>query len=71
MLFECPEMSAYRTTCNIGPFIVAHRQVQPTISAVKLCFLYLNDTRNSSIKTKALSLFHMKRGWHLKMGIQL
>ena len=64
-------MSDYRSTCDIGPFISAFRNVYPHISAVKLLSLYLNDSRPHDMKTKSLSLFHMKRGWHLKMGIQM
>ena len=63
-------MSYYRNTCELGAFVTAFRTVSPHISAVKLFSLYLNDSRPNEMKNKALSLFHMKQGWFVKMGIQ-
>ena len=71
MIIDCEQMSYYRDTCDIGPFITAHRSISPTLSSIKLLAMYLNDRRPDEMKSKSLSLYHMKLGWHQKLGIQL
>ena len=65
-------MEVYRQTCELGAFLQVHKTMQPSISALKLAALYLKDnnsSNSSSIKGKALTLYHMKRGWHHLMNI--
>jgi hypothetical protein len=69
MLIDCTSMEYYRQSCEIGPFINAYKQMQPSMSSVKLMSLYLSDLPDTNIKNKALSLYHMKQGWHYLMGI--
>lgn len=64
-------MQYYRQSCELGAFIEAYKNVQPTISAVKLTAFFLSDTFTHEIKNRAMALFHMKRGWHKLMGITL
>lgn len=71
MLVDCPQMSFYRKSCSLGPFIEAFRKINPQMSAVKIFSFYLNDTKTSDLKEKCLSLYHMKLGWHCLMGINL
>ena len=71
MLFECKAMDFYRQNCEIASFMTAYRIVQPTISAVKLTALYLNDSHVADVRHKAMALYHMKRGWHQLMDINM
>ena len=71
MLIDCPGMTQYRSSCGIGPFIVAYRTFNPHLSAVKLYALYMNDSRPDTMKKKSLDLYHMKFGWHKLMNILL
>ena len=71
MLMDCPKMSLYRESCELGPFIKAHKLVSPGISSIKLYARYLNDRDPASMKRKALALYSMKVGWHSLMKIEL
>ena len=64
-------MGYYRQTCEIAPFMAAYRKVKPTISAVQLTAFYLKDTHVTDIRPKAMALYHMKRGWHQLMNIDM
>ena len=69
MLIDCPAMEPYRQTCAIGPFIDVYKSLQPSISSVKLMSLYLSDSPGTNIKSKALSLYYMQKGWENLMNI--
>ena len=69
MLIDCPAMEPYRQTCAIGPFIDVYKSLQPSISSVKLMSLYLSDSPGTNIKSIALSLYYMQKGWENLMNI--
>ena len=71
MLLDCPRMSPYRSSCGLGPFLVAYSCMIPRFSSVKIFALYLNDKDPKTMKQKALDLYHMKLGWHKLMGIEM
>ena len=71
MLVDCPAMEQYRNGCTLGPFIRAYRSLKPQFSSVKIFALYLNDKDPENVKKKALTLYHMKVGWHKLMNIEL
>ena len=71
MLIDCPRMSKYRESCELGSFVKAHKLANPGISSIKLYSLYLNDKNPASMKRKALVLYSMKVGWHSLMKIEL
>ena len=71
MLICCPQMSFYRDSCILGSFISSYRKVHPSISALKLFALFLNDRVPGSMKKKAFALHHMKSGWFTLMKIPL
>lgn len=71
MLVDCPEMTEFRESCGLGPFISAYRRMNPHISSIKIFALYLNDNHSDKMKKKSLDLFHMKLGWHSRMNINL
>ena len=69
MLICCPQMSSYRDSCILGPFISSYRKIRPSISALRLFTLFLNDRVPSSMQRKAFALHHMKSGWLTLMKI--
>lgn len=71
MLMDCPKMSKYRESCELGPFIKAQKSANPGISSIKLYSLYLNDRNPELMNRKALALYSMKVGWHSLMKIEL
>ena len=71
MLIECTQMAFYRSTCGLGPFIDAYRNMYPSISSLKLFALFLNDKLPLSMKKKAMDLHYMKVGWHSLMKIPI
>ena len=71
MLIDCPTMTQYRESCNLGMFIKTYRRISPQMSSVKIYALYLNDTHPITLKEKAIDLYHMKIGWHIKMKIEM
>ena len=71
MLVDCEALQTYRDSCSVGPFVAAFRQGNPSVSSVRIFALFLNDGDPSKFKEKALSLHHMKIGWHTLMKIPL
>ena len=71
MMIDCPEMDYYRNTSDLGAFVRAYRQMGLQISAVKIYSQYLSDKMSGDIKNKALTLYHMKLGWHSLMNIEM
>jgi hypothetical protein len=71
MLIDCHQMSFYRKSCGLGPFIDLYRSIYPSISSLKLFSLFLNDKVPSSMKKKAMDLHYMKIGWHSLMQIPI
>ena len=71
MLIDCPELSYYRNSCGVGPFVQFYCQIFPHISSCKIYALYLNDDQPDQMQRKAYDLYHMKIGWHSCMNIEL
>ena len=70
MLIQCPAMSDYRNSCDLGQQITIYRELQPQISSAKIYSLYLNDALCKNLKERILSLYHMKIRWCTKMSIE-
>ena len=70
MLIECPAMTPYRQTCDLGTFISVYKVLQPSILSTKLMSLYLLDPPGTDIKRKGLALYYMQKGWENLVGIQ-
>ena len=68
---ECNQMSQYRNSCGIGPFIRAYKCTRPHISFLKLYALYLNDNSPENMLPKTNDLLHMHLGWHTEMKIPI
>lgn len=71
MLIDCPQMTQYRNSCGLGPFIAAYRSTKTHLSSVKIYAMYLNDSFPDIINKKTLDLYHMYLGWHNLMKIEI
>ena len=71
MVIDCPAMEQFRRGCDLGSFIDIYRGTRPQFSSVKIFALYLSDKDDSVVKSRALSLSHMKIGWHKLMKIEI
>ena len=71
MVIECPAMEEYRRGCDLGSFIDLYRGMRHQFSPVKIYALYLSDKKVSVVKSRAISLSHMKIGWHKLMNIEI
>ena len=71
MVIECPAMEQYRRGCDLGTFKDLYRSMGHQFSSAKIYALYLSDKNDSVVKSRALSLSHMKLGWHKLMNIEI
>ena len=71
MVIECPAMSYFRNSCEIGKFVRAFKLFKPQMSSLKLYALYLSDREPDKMNEKALNLYHMYLGWHSLMKIDI
>ena len=71
MLIDCCQMSHYRNSCGLGPFISAYRLTRPSLSSIKLYALYLDDQVPDNMLKRSTDLFHMYLGWHSLMDIPI